>query len=224
MPDYSQVNASEWLDTLREKVKRGELGMTDEEMARIDAERLADAEHQQVLLRDRRLRRLKKRAPDHYGWAARYKRPSWTAIRAAMRAAIEATPGIWVLMGTPVGNAKTTGLIYEGARAIVAGRSIQYVASSLDWRKAIKGETLHELERCDLLLVDELHWLAKLPDWITAEAMGIIDSRYQRRSYRQTLGAGTAPIEALKTKLPPGLADRFDLYLGGQEASQRRKL
>ncbi len=221
MTTYSQVNASEWLDTLREKVKRGELGMTDEEMARIDRERLADAEHQQVLRRDRRLARLKKRAPDHYGWAAKYKRPSWTAIRTAMREAIEATPGIWVLMGTPVGNAKTTGLIYEGARAIVAGRSVRYMSGELDWREAVRGETLHGLRRCDLLLVDELHW--RLPEWLMGIAMGVIDWRYQRRRRRQTLGAGTAPIEDLKAKLPPGLADRFDLYLGGQAASERRK-
>lgn len=221
MSDYNTVNASEWLDTLKEKVKRGELGMTAEEMARPDRERLADLEHQQVLRRDRRLRRLKKRVPDHYAWAAKYKRPSWTAIREAMRTAIEATPGIWVLMGTPVGNAKTSGLIYEGARAIVAGRSVRYMAGELDWREAVKTETLHELKRCDLLLVDELHW--QLPEWLQGLAMGVIDWRYQRRHHRQTLGAGTAPIEKLKAKLPPGLADRFDVHLGGQEASQRRK-
>lgn len=225
MPDTHPGPVTSWIQSLRARVDAGELGMTAEELRDIELEASARQQHQANLTRDRRLDMLQRRLPEHYDWARQHKRDAWTKIRRDLRDTLARRPKAWVLLGTPVGNAKTTALAYEAARAICTGRSVRYVASSLDWRKAIKDESnamLRDFEVCDLLLVDELHWLARLPDWIVAEAMGVIDARYRQRRYRQTIGAGSLPIAQLTNQLPPGLADRFQVHLGAAEESQRR--
>jgi hypothetical protein len=217
-----RVRAADWLQPYFEKLDAGKLGLDGEELKRIDAERAADLAYQADQLRNQRLDRLAQRLPEHYSWACKFTAPDWTAIRRVLRRAVNSQPGRWILLGTPVGNAKTTALVAEGIRAIAAGRSVRYVAGA-DWTRAIKSNQLAELLRCDLLLVDELHWLIKQPAWITAEAMGVLDRRYQNRRRLQVYGAGSLPVAELVKGLPPGLADRFDIHLGADENSQRRK-
>lgn len=242
--DENAGGTTSWIESLQARAAAGELGMSEEELTAADNERRAALEAQSRIAVDRRLQLLRDKLEDHYRWAATIPRDRWTKIRRDLRSAIEARerelaawtdaenrdklvrpPALWVLMGTPAGNAKTTALVYEGAKAIMAGRTVRYVASSMDWRRAANDKTgriLGDLIGCDLLLVDEIHWLAKLPDWIVAEAMGVIDERYRKRSRLQCLGAGTMPIVELVPGLPPGLADRFELHFGAAEDSQRR--
>jgi DNA replication protein DnaC len=213
-------NIRRYLEELLQR--RPDLVMSDEERTALEAAEKARAHERQLAKADLRLAALREQLPDHYGWAEQYPRARWTQIREQLRTILTRRPSGWVLMGSTAGNAKTTALVAEGIRAIRAGRSVAYVAGR-DWRARVQQQHLHDLEAVDLLLVDEIHWLASLPAWITAEAMGVIDYRYQRRKTHQTLAAGTLPIAELINGLPPGLADRFDYRIGAAEDSQRRK-
>jgi hypothetical protein len=192
---------------------------TDEQRQARLAREQRDEQARMQSTAQRRLALLKRTMPRHYAWAQR-KRAEWTPIREALRVQLEAEPRSWVLMGSPPGNAKTTAMVAEAIRAIKAGRSVIYVAAQ-DWRELVVENRLGPLRTCDLLLADQMHELPRLPDWIRVPAMGVFDDRYLRG--RQVIAAGNDDIDGLVAALPAWVEDRFDLRMGDDGESQRRK-
>lgn len=214
-----------YLDALQRKLAAGQLG-NDEAAARYEAERAADAARQARAERERQVAKLSAR---HVADARRVlsgelpKSQIWRRLSAALRRAPEASV---VLCGN-TGAGKTTAATGYALTRVQAGWSVLAVSASRFVSIARYEEAREEAEQVDLLLVDEIHRVAGLPDWIATAFAGAIDRRYELR--RQTLGMGTVPLKAesgqvdLEKALGREIVERFDVALATDEESYRRR-
>jgi hypothetical protein len=156
----------------------------------------------------------------------RFSESQWTAIRRDIHITLRRRPGAWVLLTGTKGTGKSVALVYEGLRAIRAGRTVAYVAG-LGWseRYVDHRQVVSDLLDVDLLLLDELNELASVTNPVRSMAHGVIDWRYRHRDTKQTLAAATKPLAFLEADpFPEGMVDRFEFRFGRKELeSQRRK-
>jgi DNA replication protein DnaC len=127
-----------------------------------------------------------------------------------------------MILSGPEGVGKTLSLVWVGLQAAGQGHNLRYVTVTRmsDYIANRNSCYASELEECDLLIVDEIHRVNGLPDWIMAGFFGIIDYRYYQ--CRPTIAAGTVPPAAMKELLGSEVMDRFELRLSTDYKSLRR--
>jgi DNA replication protein DnaC len=127
------------------------------------------------------------------------------------------------LFSGPRGTGKTTAMVGVGCMEIRRNRNVIYLPVTRLVRaiKAREGErpTVHDLEDCDLLLIDELHRFSDLPGWIRSEAVALIDHRYAWM--KQTGAAGTLPPGPLAEVIGREIVERFTIKIAGDGESFR---
>jgi DNA replication protein DnaC len=146
----------------------------------------------------------------------------WRRVNSLHRSDSWETKPSFLLTG-PKGIGKTTALVAVGAREIMRGRSVWYLQLTRLARILKSHHTekpqLRQLEKCDLLLIDELHRYADLPGWVRAEAAGLIDHRYG--NLLQMGAAGTLDPKELGQVIGPEVMERFQVIISSEERSYR---
>lgn len=127
------------------------------------------------------------------------------------------------LLSGPRGCGKTTALVRVGIREISRRRNVEYV-SVTRFDSVVRAGTherlnMYRVEKCDLLLIDELHRFGGLPSWIQSAIVGLIDLRYSQM--QQTGAAGTLPIEPLADMMGREVVERFQVNIQTDEDSKR---
>jgi DNA replication protein DnaC len=208
-----------WLD----KYKAMHEPMTQEQEARLAAEQ---REREDAKLRETLTKRMPKR---HLQEASRLLADPgadgvmWRHARDLMAKGEHVRGSDGIFLSGPKGCGKTTAMVAMGLDAarrgvipwyIICTRFARIVRASFEDRPS-----LSTLEECPLLILDELHRVAGLPDWIKTPLMGVIDYRYSQR--KQTIAAGTLPLSQLSEILGEEVVDRFRIRLGSAEESYR---
>jgi hypothetical protein len=185
-------------------------------------------------LSQRREEAFRRRLPKACTDAEHIARDDWTKLRRNLHVTLERRPAANVLLVGSKGTAKTTGLAYEGLKAIRAGRTVAYVAG-LDWSERYRDfrEHVSDLIKADLLLVDEAGELAKATRPVIALAHGVIDRRYQQRKQTHCAVTFNPPAGTKQTGIPwayldgdpfpGGMFDRFKPAFADYGKSKRRE-
>lgn len=122
------------------------------------------------------------------------------------------------------GCGKTTAMVGLGCRETMRGRYVWYVPITSLARLIKLGEyakpTIEKMHTCSLLLLDQLHYMNKLPGWVLLELIDIIDHRYSTEGL-QTGAAGTLPEAGLGAVVGWEVMERFDIMLESKETSFR---
>jgi DNA replication protein DnaC len=141
----------------------------------------------------------------------------WTRLSNTLRD----TPDASVLLCGNTGAGKTTAATGYALSRISRGLTVLVVAGSRCASIAKYDEAREEAERADLLLLDEMHRLPSMPEWIRTPMIGLIDSRYENR--RQVVAMATVGVKTVEDALGIEVVERFDAVLGTDEDSYRRK-
>ncbi len=215
---------TDWLNSLRRRVEAGELGLTAAEAQARDAaaqqERAQERRHLQAIERARLPQRHRQ---DAARILAGELQPSeiWRRLRTTLRT----SPGASVILCGGEGSGKTTAATGWALERILDGWSVGYCALGRFERVVRRHDLREQLEGCDLLLVDEIHRMAGLPDWLQTPVTGLVDYRYHEQ--RQTLAMGTIPLKTrdgtpdLTGVLGIEVVKRFSCAIGTQEGSYR---
>ena len=203
----------DYLDSIRHLV------VDDEAAARYDAERAAwrdDQRRQAIALQVARL------SPRHVAYVrtmeAGEHEPS-DAWRALSRA-LQDEPGASRLLLGPTGIGKTTAAVRWAYRRAQAGETVLQV-SAVRYPTLAKHEAaLEEAEQVGLLILDQTHRLAEMPEWIATPIRELVDSRYERQ--RQTIACFTGEMAAALHALKHDIIERLGVPIVVTGRSYRR--
>lgn len=129
-----------------------------------------------------------------------------------------------VMLSGLKGCGKTTAMVGVGCRETLRGRYAWYVpitglARLIKLRDYAKP-TIDQMRSCPLILLDQLHYMNKLPGWVLLELIDIIDWRYMQPDL-QTIASGTLPEDGLGTVVGWEIMERFDVMIDSAEVSYR---
>lgn len=129
-----------------------------------------------------------------------------------------------LMMSGSEGCGKTTSLVAIGMAHIRAGGRCIYITPT-DMAKYMMSkdpcDSMHRtrLEETGLLLIDELHRMDALPDWLRSELIGVIDHRY--RELKPMAAAGTLPPSEILDVVGIEVVKRFKHRIGSNDGSHR---
>jgi DNA replication protein DnaC len=121
------------------------------------------------------------------------------------------------------GTGKTTAMVAMGWDAARCGVMPWYIQATR-FASIVKARhdhtpNLQTLEECGLLIIDELHRVDSIPDWVKSALVGVIDYRYSQ--CKQTIAAGTLPLTKLVGVLGDEVVDRFAVRIASTGESFR---
>jgi DNA replication protein DnaC len=147
----------------------------------------------------------------------------WTQVYDLWQSPVWESLPSFILSGMK-GCGKTTAMVGLGCREIMRGRYVWYVPVTSFTRLVKMREgakpSVDQMRACQLLLLDQMHLMDKLPGWSLLELIDVIDYRYSM-SGLQTGAAGTLPEKALGGVVGMEIMDRFDVTIDSKEQSYR---
>lgn len=204
---------------LRRQVEAGALG-DDEAVQRYEAEAARREQQERQRWESIQRARLSQR---HLSDAERVRAGELGPSQAWMglRRIISEAPTASVLLVGSTGAGKTTAAHGLALRRLAERRTCMAIAASRFQSLARHEEAMEEAMEVDYLVMDELHRVSGLPDWIATPLVGLIDHRHQRRL--QTVACATVPAGQVEDVVGCEVVDRFDRTIGTAERSYRRK-
>jgi DNA replication protein DnaC len=137
----------------------------------------------------------------------------WTALCTALAGA----SGASILLTGHTGAGKTTAATAYAIQCVSVGWTARHIQASRFGPVAKNDMRLEEVERVDLLILDEL--AKPVPEWIATAISGVIDERHQQG--RQTIGILTAADTT--GILGREVVERFDIQISTGEKSWRTR-
>lgn len=198
--------------------------MSPEQEAEYERQQEAERREAEQRALERRLACL---SPRHLRYArilergGRQDSHAWKALSQALSKA----PSRPVLLCGPTGTGKTTAVTRWALRRAQGGNTVLHCPAAKWPGLAKHEEALEEAQLVDCLILDQLHRIEGLPDWITTPIRELIDHRYERG--RQTIAAFTGDttadaVAAAARALKPEIVERLGGTLAVQGESYRR--
>jgi len=208
-----------YLKNMAAKASRGELGLSAEELEKVERDKAAS----ERLDIERRMGRQLERLPALQLATSRAVldgRAKAAPATAMLRATLHKAPTASVILCGSTGAGKTTAMTTHGLQRILEGATVGYVEVSRFERVVRLPDLMATLEECGTLYIDEIHRARGLPDWILTPFTGLIDFRYHEQ--RQMIASGTVQLADLENVVGREIVERFDYRLGTSEASWRK--
>jgi len=208
-----------WLAHLRERAAAGKLG-DNEAAAQYAREREEAARRQRDLFRERQCSRLSRRHVRDARRIASGETPAGEAWKRLLGVTRD-MPDASILIAGYTGIGKTTAATAWAVRRIHEGYTAMGLACSRARGIASDLEAMWEAEMVDVLILDQMHRLATLPDWIATAVLGLIDYRYEQQ--RQTIGVATVAPDRVEDILGAEVVDRFQEQIILTDSQSKRR-